>query len=101
MARYSGGVTVHRAMKGPRNAAGSWSSADGWKREVLATMSAIGEVRRSCDSTELVTVRYARKAGMSWTEIAAALGITRESAWARWSEIDETLPPGDVWGPSR
>ena len=36
---------------------------------------------------------------MSWTEIAAALGVTRESAWARWSEIDETLPAGDAWGP--
>lgn len=94
LARFSGGVTVHRAIKGPRNASGSWSSPDGWKSEILATLSAIGEVRRSCDSTELTTVRYARKAGLSWTEIAKALGVTREEAWKRWHEVDETLPPG-------
>ena len=44
-------------------------------------------------------MRYARKAGLSWTEIAAALGVTHEEACKRWQEVDETLPPGDVWGP--
>ena len=99
MARYSGSVTVHRAMKGPRMAGGSTSNPTAWKQEVLTTLYALQEVRRSCDSTELLTVRYARKAGLSWTEIAAALGVTRQSAWERWREIDETLPPGDAWGP--
>ncbi len=62
-------------------------------------MYAINEVRRSCDTTELLTVRYARKAGMSWAEIAAALGTTRDSTRERWKGIDQHLPEGDVWGP--
>jgi hypothetical protein len=27
-----------------------------------------------------------------WTEIATALGVTRQSAWERWHELDETRP---------
>lgn len=77
----------------------SRSGPDGWKGEVLTTLSAIREVRRQCDSTEFLTVRHARKAGLSWTEIAAALGVTRQAAWERWHELDETLPEGDAWGP--
>ena len=86
-------------MKGPRLAGGSASSPQGWKAEVVTTLMAIQQVRQTCDHTELVTVRYARKAGLSWTEIASALGVTRQSAWERWHEIDETLPEGDAWGP--
>lgn len=86
-------------MKGPRMAGGSTSSPDGWKHEVLTTLYAIQEVRQHCDNTEFLTVRYARKARLSWTEIAAALGVKRQSAWERWHEIDETLPEGDAWGP--
>jgi hypothetical protein len=78
---------------------GSTGSPDSWKGEVLTTLYAIQDVRQHCDSTELLTVRYARKAGLSWTEIAAALGVTRQSAWERWHEIDQTLPKGDAWGP--
>jgi hypothetical protein len=36
---------------------------------------------------------------MSWAEIATALGVTRQAAWERWHEIDETLPTSDTWGP--
>ncbi|WP_458114598.1 helix-turn-helix domain-containing protein [Arthrobacter sp. R1-13] len=36
-------------------------------------------------------MRQARKAGLSWTEIATALGVTRQSAWERWRELDKTL----------
>ena len=41
--------------------------------------------------TELSTVREARKAGLSWTEIAGSLAVTRQSAWERFHELDETL----------
>lgn len=67
--------------------------------KAVTTLIAIQQVRQTCDHTELATVTYARKAGLSWTEIAAALGVTRQSAWERWHEIDETLPQGDAWGP--
>ncbi len=75
MARYSGGPTVHRAIKGPPRLTGvSRSSPQGWKAEVVTTLRAIQEVRQACDNTEVRTVRYARKAGLSWAEIATALG---------------------------
>ena len=99
MARYSGGPTVHRAMKGPRWTGAALSDPQAWKAEVVTTLMAIQQVRQTCDHTELAAVKYARKAGLSWTEIAAALGVTRQSAWERWHEIDETLPEGGRVGP--
>jgi len=36
----------------------------------------------------MVAVREARKLDLSWTEIAAILGVTRQSAWERWHELD-------------
>ena len=100
MARYSGGPTIHRAMKGPRSTGVTLANPQAWKAEVITTLMAIQQVRQTCDHTELSTVKYARKSGLSWTEIAAALGVTRQSAWERWHEIDEALPKGDAWGPS-
>ena len=66
---------------------------------MTTTLTAIQQVRQACDLTELRTVRYARKAGLSWAEIATALGVTRQAAWERWHEVDETLPNNDAWGP--
>jgi hypothetical protein len=57
-------------------------------------------VRHTCDQTELTTVKYARKAGLSWAEITPALVVTRQAVWERWHEIDETLPKSDAWGHS-
>lgn len=62
------------------------------------TLTAIQQVRQACDLTELRTVRYARRAGLSWAEIATALGVTRQTARERWHEIDETLPKNAAWG---
>ena len=88
MARYSGGVTTHRALTGPRHTGASRSSPEAWKFEVLATLQSIQAIRTNCDMTELSTVRQAREAGLSWTEIATSLGVTRQSAWERWHELD-------------
>ena len=41
-----------------------------------------------CDRTELQTVRQAREAGLSWTDIATSLGVTRQAARERWHEVD-------------
>jgi hypothetical protein len=57
----------------------------------VTTLRAIQEVRQQCDHTELSSVLEARKLGLSWTEIAGALGVTRQSAWERWHELDETV----------
>jgi DNA invertase Pin-like site-specific DNA recombinase len=89
MARYSGGPVTHRALAGPRRTGASLSSEEAWKHEVLLTLTSIQEIRQKCDRTELRAVREARKAGLSWTDIATALGVTRQSAWERWHELDE------------
>ena len=55
----------------------------------LASLSDIGVVRRMLDQAELAAVRTARLRGKSWAEIATHLGITRQSAWERWRDLDE------------
>src|SRR4029453_4798564 len=89
MARYSGGVTTHRALTGPRRLGGNTKDPELWKGEVLTTLKAVKEIRGKCDMTEMATVREARKIGVSWTEIAETLGVKRQSAWERWRELDE------------
>jgi hypothetical protein len=73
-----------------------------WQQELLLTLRCVQEIRQKCDHTELGTVRQARKAGLSWTEIAGALSVTRQSAWERAgtssttrSTVTEGSPP--VW----
>jgi hypothetical protein len=58
----------------------------------LAALSDVGLVRRLLDQAELAAVRSSRRAGKSWAEIATRLGITRQSAWERWRDLDETEP---------
>ncbi|HUB72161.1 MAG TPA: glycosyl hydrolase family 28-related protein, partial [Acidimicrobiales bacterium] len=42
---------------------------------------------------EVGFIRWARRNGTTWTEIATALGTTRQGAWDRWHELD-----GEVFG---
>lgn len=64
----------------------------------LATLSDIGVVRRTLDQAELAAVRTARLRGKSWAEIATHLGVTRQSAWERWRDLDDS--PGGEPQPS-
>jgi hypothetical protein len=57
----------------------------------LGSLSDIGAVRRMLDQAELAAVRAARRHGKSWAEIATHLGVTRQSAWERWRDLDD--PP--------
>jgi transposase-like protein len=56
----------------------------------LAALSDIGVVRRMLDQAELAAVRTARRHGKSWAEIATELGVTRQSAWERWRDLDDS-----------
>jgi hypothetical protein len=60
----------------------------------LDALSDIGVVRRMLDQAELAAVRAARLHGKSWAEIATRLGVTRQSAWERWRDLDDS--PGDA-----
>ena len=67
----------------------------------MAALADIGFVRHLLDQAELVAVRTARRHGKSWAEIAVKLGVTRQSAWERWRDLDDAASPtsegeGDV-----
>ena len=89
MARYSGGPVTHRALAGPKFTAGG--NEETRKRDLLYTLQCVQEVRGKIDRTELATVRQAREAGLSWTEIATSLGVSRQAAWERWHELDKDV----------
>jgi hypothetical protein len=55
----------------------------------LEALAEIGVVRRLLDQVEFETVRAARGQGKSWAEIALRLGVTRQSAWERWRDVDD------------
>ncbi|MQY29349.1 PASTA domain-containing protein [Nocardia aurantia] len=81
-----------------------WSDGNAaWKRliarrtgpstgaEALAALDEVVTVRRALDQMELQAVRAAREYGQSWTEVATYLGVTRQSAWERWHDLDQTI----------
>lgn len=95
MARYSGGPVVHAALSFSRNAGPLvYAPLQRGDRERASTaalnaLRSIRSIRQQLDDNEIAAVRGARAAGASWTEIAQALGVTRQAAWDRWHELDE------------
>jgi len=74
----------------------AWERLTRWRRnpssgrdEALDALADIGVVRRLLDQVELAAVRTARARGSSWAEIATRLGVTRQSAWERWRDVDD------------
>ena len=81
----------------------AWERLAGWLRDeptahpdtgdgAVDALDDIGVVRRLLDQAELVAVRTARRHGKSWAEIATRLGVSRQSAWERWRDVDEETP---------
>jgi hypothetical protein len=81
----------------------AWERLNGWHEDgpsaspghpddgdsALTALADVGAVRRLLDQAELVAVRTARRHGKSWAEIATRLGVTRQSAWERWRDLDD------------
>ena len=63
------------------------------RADALEALSDIGQLRRLLDRAELDAVRDARGDRRSWAEIATRLGITRQSAWERWRDLDTDPAP--------
>lgn len=61
--------------------------------EALDALSDVGRLRNLLDQAELAAVRTSRRSGSSWAEIAARLGVARQSAWERWRDLDEARAP--------
>jgi hypothetical protein len=53
--------------------------------EVLSTMPKIQAAARQVEQHLTAWVRQARERGITWTRIGEALGMTRQSAWERFS----------------
>ena len=93
----------------------AWNRLDGWDHAgpvgeaagtgagdaALDALSDLGVVRRLLDQTELVAVRAARANRKSWAEIATRLGMTRQSAWERWRDLDGDEQSGATRAPAR
>jgi hypothetical protein len=93
----------------------AWNRLDGWDHAgpvgeaagssaadaALDALSDLGVVRRLLDQTELAAVRAARANRKSWAEIATRLGMTRQSAWERWRDLDGDEQSGASRVPAR
>jgi hypothetical protein len=83
----------------------AWKQLSGWQDDgasaghpddgdaALAALTDVGAVHRILDQFELIAVRTARRHGKSWAEIATRLGVTRQSAWERWRDLDNPETP--------
>ena len=88
----------------------AWARLNGWHQDrpaepggsrshpddgdqALNALGDVGLVRRLLDQAELVAVRTSRRHGKSWAEIATRLGVTRQSAWERWRDLDAAPVP--------
>jgi hypothetical protein len=73
----------------------AWSRLSEWNQDdsdgALRALGDVGLVRRLLDQTEFEAVRAARGQGRSWSEIAVRLGVTRQSAWERWRDVDDDV----------
>ena len=56
-------------------------------RLVSVTFAQLAAVKRDVERLELVTVRQARAAGMTWQQIGDLLGVTRQSAHLRFRHL--------------
>ncbi|MFF8682273.1 hypothetical protein ACF07F_30620 [Streptomyces sp. NPDC015237] len=82
--------------------AGAGSDAEALDRPQLLELLALSEVvaRKAAYGRQL-TVRAAREAGASWSQIGAALGTSKQAAWeahTRWSDAQEAARdrPGEI-----
>jgi hypothetical protein len=92
----------------------AWERLDGWHQDspaanpghpddgqaAIDALADIGQVRHLLDQAELVAVRTARNHGKSWAEIATKLGVTRQSAWERWRDLDDADNPTSTETPA-
>lgn len=83
----------------------AWDRLKDWRQDdgaaALDALCDVGKLRLLLDQAELVAVRAARRHGRSWAEIATQLGVTRQSAWERWRDLDDVAAakPAEVVAP--
>src|SRR5262249_12131001 len=81
----------------------SWERLNGWHQASRASpghkttreaaeraLQDIRLIRGLLQQAEMNAVKTARVAGASWAEIATMLGVSRQSAWERWRDLDDS-----------
>lgn len=58
----------------------------------LVVLGDVGLLGQLLEEAEAAGVGAARAAGRSWSEIAAALGVSRQAVWERWHTLDASSP---------
>ena len=70
-----------------RDAVASWQQRLS-DEELLAHLPKIASTARQVEQHLTAWVRQARERGITWTRVGEALGMTRQSAWERFSGED-------------
>jgi hypothetical protein len=60
-----------------------------WETAPLDGLCESAGLARAVDKLQRHLVRQARDGGRSWTEIGAALGVSRQSAWQRFASAED------------
>lgn len=60
-------------------------AAGGWEDDPLSGLREACRLATALDKLIRQSVGQAREAGHSWTEIGQALGVTKQTAWERYS----------------
>ena len=63
-------------------------AAGDWESEPLEGLREACRVSTALDKLTRESVQRAREAGHSWTQIGEALGVTKQTAWERYSRED-------------
>jgi ATP-dependent Clp protease ATP-binding subunit ClpA len=64
--------------------------------EPTATLRALARMRADLNTAEERLVAEALRAGASWSQIGAALGVTRQAAHARYRNVASAEPASDI-----
>jgi hypothetical protein len=56
-----------------------------WRSDPLKLLSGLHQGARSLDRWQHKAARAARRRGLTWDEIGAACGVSRQAAWQRFS----------------
>ncbi len=64
-----------------------WTQLD--EAGVRDTLSELAHITVTLENDKVHAVSTARKLGLSWEEIARELNVSKQTAWNRWSYLDD------------